>query len=107
MPEPSLPIYETEESASSSDVSEHVTNLPGPEEHRPQRSRRVPTWLKVTLLLVAIYVLSIGPMFWVWYDAEYFTGNLLIRVFYAPLRLLCGFEFIEDLMNRYINWWIL
>ncbi|MBI1313892.1 hypothetical protein GC176_21575 [bacterium] len=77
---------------------------PAAAEPHPGR-RRVPIWLRVIIFLTC-YVLSIGPMFWVWCDAEYFSGNPLVRVFYAPLRLLCGIQFFEDWLNRYINWWI-
>ena len=71
----------------------------------PRNRRRVPLWLRVILFLTG-YVLSIGPMFWVWYDAEHVSGNPLIRVFYTPLRLLCGIPLVEEWLNRYINWWI-
>lgn len=71
------------------------------------RRRRNRRRVAITILSLTAYVLSIGPMFWVWHYAEHFSGEPLIRVFYAPLRLLCGIEFIEELLNRYINWWIL
>jgi hypothetical protein len=70
-------------------------------------SRRPPNWLLIVVAALASYILSIGPMFWTWHYAEHFGGNELIRVFYTPLRLLCEIPVFEDLINRYIRWWIL
>lgn len=58
------------------------------------------------LIVLAVYVLSIGPMFWVWYESEYLGRWPLVRLFYAPLRLICYPKFVEDWLNRYIEWWI-
>jgi hypothetical protein len=59
------------------------------------------------LAFVVLYVLSIGPMFWYWYEATYLGGPRWIVAFYEPLRLATRFCFFEDLINDYINWWIL
>ena len=45
-------------------------------------------------------------MFWYWYEAENMGGHPLVRVVYAPLRLLCAIPQVEDWLNNYINWWI-
>jgi len=45
-------------------------------------------------------------MFWYWYEAENMGGNPLVRVIYAPLRLLCAIPQVEEWLNNYINWWI-
>tara|TARA_R110002072_G_scaffold233795_1_gene391338 strand:- start:4245 stop:4550 length:306 start_codon:yes stop_codon:yes gene_type:complete len=65
-------------------------------------------WPKSVRVIIAVilYVFSIGPMFWYWYEAENMGGNPLMRVLYAPLRLLCVIPQIEDWLNNYINWWI-
>ena len=57
-------------------------------------------------IAIILYVLSIGPMFWYWYEAENLGGNPLVRVAYAPLRLLCAIPQVETWLNNYINWWI-
>lgn len=75
------------------------------ESKSPQRWNRLRLPVKIALLL-AVYVFSIGPMFWQWYEAEFLGSSPLLRVFYAPLRLACGIPLVEDWLNRYINWWI-
>ncbi|MHC4877910.1 MAG: hypothetical protein ACYTGL_15740 [Planctomycetota bacterium] len=97
---------------SDSETTTHSTGSDSPAESAEPSSaasatkrRRVPIWLRV-IVFSTCYVLSIGPMFWVWYDAEHVTGNPLIRVFYTPLRLLCAIPLVEEWLNRYINWWI-
>ncbi|MGZ0166566.1 MAG: hypothetical protein ACKVII_21790 [Planctomycetales bacterium] len=66
---------------------------------------RWPKSVQVTIGVI-LYVFSIGPMFWHWYEAENMGGNPLLRVIYAPLRLMCVIPQIEDWVNNYINWWI-
>ena len=65
-------------------------------------------WPKSVRVIIGmmLYVFSIGPMFWYWYEAENMGGNPLMRVIYAPLRLLCVIPQVEDWLNNYINWCI-
>lgn len=65
-------------------------------------------WSRVlrTVVGLILYVFSIGPMFWYWYEAENLGGNPVLRVIYAPLRLICFIPQVEDWLNNYINWWI-
>lgn len=75
------------------------------DESKPRRSR-FPIWARV-ILFGFLYVYSIGPMFWLWYEAEIMGGSPLLRAFYFPLQLLCeGSSSFESFLNRYINWWI-
>lgn len=67
--------------------------------------QRWPKAVRVTIGLI-LYVFSIGPMFWLWYEAENMGGSPLVRVLYVPLRLLCVIPQVEDWLNNYINWWI-
>lgn len=59
------------------------------------------------LILFVLYVLSIGPAFWLWMKSMYLEENPVIAAFYYPLLLLC--EWIppfEELVNWYIKlWW--
>ena len=67
--------------------------------------RRIPIWVRVLVFLV-LYVYSIGPMFWLWYEAENMGGSPLLRAFYSPLQMLCGTsQHFEEFLNRYIDWW--
>ena len=73
------------------------------DEEKPRR--RWPSVVRAVVGL-CLYVFSIGPMFWYWYEAENMGGNFLIRAFYMPLRLLCAIPIVQDWLNQYINWWI-
>jgi len=59
------------------------------------------------VLLVVVYALSIGPMFWQWYEAQYLSGSKLVVALYEPLLYATRIPIIEKLLNDYINWWIL
>ena len=65
--------------------------------------------LSALAVLTTLYVLSIGPMWWQWYDGMYVSteGNYWVIVFYAPLRLACHIDWIDRLVTAYIEWWIL
>jgi hypothetical protein len=55
-----------------------------------------------------LYTLSIGPMFWYWYEASYLDGPKWVVVLYLPLLYVCEqFEPFGRLVNWYIRWWIL
>jgi hypothetical protein len=54
-----------------------------------------------------IYTLSIGPMFWSWYESVYIDGPMWVSVVYLPLLVAC--ELCPPfgwLVNSYINLWI-
>jgi hypothetical protein len=86
-------------------TTEKTTDEPGSSTVPKRPRRRIPVWLRI-VLGVSLYFLSIGPLFWFWYEAENMGGWPFLRVFYFPLRLACGIEIVEELVNDYINWWI-
>lgn len=75
------------------------------------------TWLKfrrwavrrgLTLtVLLTLYMLSIGPMWWVWYSGMYVStaADYWVIAFYEPLRLACRIEWIDSFVTAYIEWW--
>ncbi len=67
--------------------------------------------LPIYLFAIAVgYVLLIGPLFWQWHASAYLNGENpgLIAQIYFPLALLCDqSEIISDIINGYINLWIL
>ncbi len=75
------------------------------------------TWLKfrrwavrrglALTVLLTLYVLSIGPMWWVWYSGMYVStsADYWVIAFYEPLRLACRIEWIDSLVTAYIEWW--
>lgn len=61
-----------------------------------------------TTVFWVVYTLSIGPMFWFWFEAVYAGGPRWISRLYVPLVLACYYvPWFGDLVNWYINWWIL
>lgn len=81
------------------------SDLPTGSDGIVKHRKSVPKSVRVIIGLI-VYVYSIGPMFWFWYEAENMGGNPLVRVIYAPLRLLCVIPQVQDWLNNYINWWI-
>jgi hypothetical protein len=55
-----------------------------------------------------IYTLSIGPLFWIWFDARYVDGPKWISRAYLPLAIACDLiPYFGTWVNWYINLWIL
>ncbi|MDX1966373.1 MAG: hypothetical protein SFV23_04295 [Planctomycetaceae bacterium] len=67
-----------------------------------RRSITAGVWLGI------VYTLSIGPMFWTWFEALHFENNPVVLGFYMPLVLACDFcPPFGWLVNWYVNLWIL
>ncbi len=63
--------------------------------------------LQRTFLLLSIYVLSIGPMYWQWYDGKFVTGSPIIAAFYEPLVIAASYMSpFGEWLDWYINLWI-
>ena len=60
--------------------------------------------LQLAVFLV-FYVLSIGPMYWYWYEAKYLGSSRMIIAFYEPLRQACRIPIVNDIVHEYISWW--
>ena len=86
------------------------------EESAPPPPERTPAWfLKRLALRVAVwfttfsivYVFSIGPMYWLWYDAVYAEGTPAFSRLYFPLMKLCqASDAMADWVEWYISLWI-
>ena len=61
--------------------------------------------VNVFACLFLLYVLSIGPMFWTWYDAHTVNGSKFIVLFYEPLKMMSNIPIFGDMVDRYISWW--
>lgn len=61
----------------------------------------------VLAVLLTLYVLSIGPMWWAWYSGMYVSteADYWVIAFYEPLRIACQIEWIDSLVTAYIEWW--
>ena len=73
---------------------------------------RLPVYLVFVLVL---YVLSIGPMYWYWYESyvmydshENAVMNAnRVSLFYLPLVGVCeGNKYVGDYVNWYLDFWI-
>ncbi len=56
-------------------------------------------------VFLVLYVLSIGPMYWLWYEAKYLGGSRMIVALYEPLTQACRVPFVKDIVDDYISWW--
>ncbi len=62
-------------------------------------------WITVIVLLPIMYVLSIGPAWWLL--SRYPAIEQSITAFYYPLLLLMeSNDWLEPIMARYLSWWV-
>jgi hypothetical protein len=92
-----------------STLASHAPNAPPAVRLRPSFRRRVVRSALLLVILLTLYVLSIGPMWWAWYSGMYVSteNNYWVIAFYEPLRVACHIEWINDIVTAYIEWWIL
>lgn len=58
-------------------------------------------------LLLGIYVLSFGPMYWHWYGGRFAGGSQLVAAFYEPLFILATLiPPFGEWMDWYVGLWI-
>lgn len=60
-----------------------------------------------TCVYFSIYVFSLGPMYWQWWEGKYMNGSKLVAAFYEPLFLISGW--IPPLgwfVNSYVHLWV-
>ena len=58
------------------------------------------------LILGLLYLLSIGPGFWFWYDANYLGRNPTIELVYRPLVAACEVcKPLDDFVLWYVELW--
>lgn len=60
----------------------------------------------ITLLFLFFYALSIGPLYWAWYDAQSDGRPAFLTDFFYPLQLLCRIQPVGDFIEWYIRLWI-
>lgn len=99
---------------SAVEYSQSESTRPAASEQTDSNERRELTRLEYAariynrvLILFVLYVLSIGPAFWLWMESMYLEGPPAVVRFYYPLLLLCDLiPPFEDLLNWYIRlWW--
>jgi hypothetical protein len=84
-------------------VTESLTALSA----SPPPRRRFRRWGLRCAWAWLFYTLSIGPMFWLWFESMYVDGPQWIAAFYLPLLVAC--ELCPPFgwfVNTYINLWI-
>lgn len=69
-------------------------------------------WIEVILLdtyiVLSLYVLSIGPLYWQWYSAKFVDGPTVLAAFYEPLFWAANFiPLFGEWLDHYIRWWII
>lgn len=80
---------------------------PAPAKLRIRAARYLWHSAKQVLFLLALYVLSIGPMYWHWFGAMHVDGSPYVAAFYMPLLYACEVDVVGDVVNWYIQLWIL
>lgn len=70
--------------------------------------RRLEAFAERMFILWALYVLSIGPMYWQWVNAKYVDGPVLLAAFYEPLWIVSSAcPPLGEWINWYVRLWIL
>ncbi|MBT5018677.1 hypothetical protein N9153_00910 [Planctomicrobium sp.] len=60
------------------------------------------------IILVGIYIFSVGPMYWRWLEAKQVDGSYVFAVMYEPLWILAGiFPPFGEWLNWYVRLWII
>lgn len=58
-------------------------------------------------IMLSLYVLSIGPMYWHWYGGRFAEGSKLIAAFYEPLYIMAlAFPRFGEWMDWYVSLWV-
>jgi hypothetical protein len=78
----------------------------------PSRLKRFRDWLLrlycQALILFALYVFSIGPMYWEIYEAYELDGSPVVAAAYYPVVWTCERnEYVSDWVDWYVGLWIL
>jgi len=87
-----------------------TTGAAGPEPDTPPPAFSLKAYIRTTLLQLAVifvlYTLSIGPMYWRWYESMYLNGPEYIARLYYPLYLMSAFKPFGEFLNWYVDLWI-
>ncbi|MBX3438938.1 MAG: hypothetical protein KF861_15715 [Planctomycetaceae bacterium] len=77
-------------------------------------SADTPTWgefcqwlAQRVFILSALYVLSIGPMYWHWYQSQFVGGSSILAAFYLLLFELA--QWVPPFgawLDWYLRWWL-
>lgn len=91
--------------------SEQAQELPEKNQQPTLKERSRRRYIIVSLIqlmiLLSLYVLSIGPLFWQWFASYHDMSNPFFAAFYMPLLLACDYiPPLSDGVNWYINLWI-
>lgn len=64
-------------------------------------------WIRAQILfwVFLVYCLSLGPMYWTWYQSKYIGGSPWVAVFYEPLLRLTAIPLFRDWINWYLSFW--
>ncbi|MES2791524.1 MAG: hypothetical protein V4719_18040 [Planctomycetota bacterium] len=75
---------------------------------QPQWRQLVLVRLKWTWIFLTWYTLSIGPMYWTWFDGTQSRDPSYVEAFYRPLVYACALiPPLGKLVNAYIELWVL
>lgn len=85
--------------------------VPPSQPPQSEQSPQLRGWLfdlvQRTFVLVGIYVLSIGPMYWHWYGGRFAGGSQIVAAFYEPIFVLASFvPWFGEWMDWYVSLWI-
>lgn len=72
----------------------------------PPQNRKLRVALYALPYLFILYVLSIGPMYWVIYEAYNLQGSRLVKYLYYPLVLASEIPYVAKFLDWYLSFWV-
>lgn len=86
-------------------------NNAGTADEPTERQKKL--WPEIRKRLIAavvffvVYVLSVGPLYWTWFNAKFNTGSAWFAVVYEPLYQMCAIcPPLGRVVDAYIGLWL-
>jgi hypothetical protein len=76
---------------------------------QPKKKRSWKKIATVSVIVFVLYVLSSGPVAWLYMQTGLNMGHPVARIisyFHAPVELLCmSSDVLDSALERYLEWW--
>ena len=88
--------------ADRASVDPDVDSASDEDSSRPTRDDVI-DFLSRLAIALAIYIGSIGPMYWKWHQSKFLNGPWIFAALYEPLYLVAGWI---PPFGRWLNWYV-
>lgn len=85
-------------------TADNESMLSTPQGEEPQGWREyIVASIEQMIILLGVYIFSIGPMYWIWLESKQVDGTYAFAVIYEPLWILAG---IIPPLGEWLNWYV-